>query len=579
MNKISKNLLSLLVILSASAVFFFLLRSGFSEAASFGFFLDKTSPLVGEALVVDLKIDSENVSINAAQTTVKFPSHILKVESLDKTDSIFNFWLVEPNFDNTLGEISFIGGSTISGYSGKSLQALRIKFRVIGGGAADLVFSDTAISAADGTGANVLSVSKGVSFNVLSKVEFERAEAQEVAREAELAKRLPAKPVLEIPLYPDSDAWHNTIADFSAKWDLPKDVSAVAAVLDQSSKTEPTKSSGVFDNKNFTALSNGVWYLHVRFKNNIGWGPTNHYKIGIDTEPPPAFEIVASSGLSSDEPRPNLRFESSDQFSGIKEYAIIIDNGPEITTPKSEFILPTLYPGKHSVQVVARDLAGNATTSRIDLEVLPIQNPEIHFVTERLYVGEGGFAASGISIPDSKVLGNIKLSSGETAANLESIADEKGFWTLAYDLPMKKGVYYLEVTAEDERGAHSLPIRSEEINLTERPIISIFGFGLTYKLFLVFLLAIVLVSFGLGSWTRKLQRESRQRNILIAERDVNSQLLNIKKDVASLIKKHKTKQACTPKNIENEVNYVLKKIEDNIQKNSEYILENIEEIG
>ncbi len=564
--------------MSVLLISFFFLGPKISSAASFSFVLDKANPIVGDVLIADLKIDSEDVSINAGQSTIKYPSNILKVESIDKTDSIFNFWLDEPNFDNVLGELSFIGGSTISGYSGKSLQIIRIKFKVIGNGEASLIFSDTAISAADGTGANVLSVSKGVTFTVSSKSEIEKVKTEQITREAELAKKLPAKPVLNVALYPNPENWYNLSSDFGVSWNLPKDVTDVAAVLNKIPITEPVKSEGLFDNKNFKALENGVWYLHVRFKNNIGWGVTNNYRIAIDSEPPLAFEVIVLGGLSSDNPVPTIVYESKDQFSGIGGYFIKIDNEAEIKTEKTEFTFPNLMPAKHKVTVTAKDKAGNATSSNIEIEVLPIASPQILFVSRELFIGEGGLAVNGSSVQDAIINVYLKTESGQTILETKTNSTDKGFWSLSIDQPLKKGNYYVEIKAQDSRGAWSLPVKSENINLSERPVITIGGIDLTYKWFVITLIVILLISFVLGYWTRLLSRISRQRRILIAERDVNAQLQNIKKDVSGLIEKHKNIEACTPKSIENEVNFVLKKIETNIQKNSDYILENIEEI-
>jgi len=79
-------------------------------------------------------------------------------------------------------------------------------------------------------------------------------------------------------------------------WDLPNDVTAVATEVDQHPDAVPAKSEGLFDNKTFSPLEDGVWYLHVQFKNSIGWGPTLHYRIGIDTAPPLGFSVTSPSG-------------------------------------------------------------------------------------------------------------------------------------------------------------------------------------------------------------------------------------------------------------------------------------------
>ncbi len=565
-----------LVAIIIFAVFF---RPAITEAASLGMFTDKANPVVGDTLTVDVKIDSEDVSINAAQATIKFPTDILKVDTLDKTDSTFNFWLTEPSFDNTLGNVSFVGGSTISGYSGKSLQVLRIKFKVIGNGDASLVFSDTAISAADGSGANVLSISKGVSFSVLSKSEVNKAAQAQITRAAEIAASLPTKPVLNVLLYPNSGSWYDTVSDFSANWNLPKDVTDIASSLDKIPNTDPTKSEGLFDNKTFKALSNGVWYLHVRFKNNIGWGVTNHYKILIDALPPLPFKVEITGDPVSDNPTPEIKFSSSDQFSGIDYYQILIDGKEEVKTQKTSYVFKPVAPGKHQVVVDARDKAGNITEGRLDLEILPIQSPEILFINRNIFIGEGGLSLNGSSFPSSTILYNLKLESGESIFKGEVSSNEKGFWSVSIDQSLKKGSYIVEITAKDNRGALSFPVKSDSISVTERPVLVLGKLNVTYQGLLVILILFFGISFFSGWVLRNLAEKQRHNRIIIAERDVNAILVNIEKDIASIIKEHKVNGEAPGKDVEINVNYTLKKIDGNIEKAKNYVLENIEEIG
>ena len=60
----------------------------------------------------------------------------------------------------------FIVGST-SGFSGKSLQILKIVFRTKEAGNADLTFTDAAITASDGSGTNVISTIRGVQITIV----------------------------------------------------------------------------------------------------------------------------------------------------------------------------------------------------------------------------------------------------------------------------------------------------------------------------------------------------------------------------------------------------------------------------
>jgi len=577
MRNFKLNLFLALTIIVFSIAFF---RPNIADAASLGLFIDKENPVVGDTLVVDLKIDSEDESINAAQATVKFPSNILKSQSIDKTDSIFNFWLDEPSSDNDLGEISFIGGSTISGYSGKSLQVLRMKFKVIGNGEASLVFSDTAISSADGSGSNVLSTSKGISFSVLSKSEIGKIQQAQITREAEVASNLPAKPVLSVSLYSNPENWYNLVSDFSASWNLPKDITDVATSLDKVPSTNPTKSEGLFDNKVFKSLSNGIWYLHIRFKNNIGWGVTNHYRIAIDSLPPLPFKVEITGNPISDNPIPEIKFTSSDQFAGIEYYQILVDGKEDNRIKETTYTFKPIAPGKHKIIVSARDKAGNVTEGRLDLEVLPIQSPEILFINRNVFIGEGGLFLNGSSLPSSTVLYNLKLKSGENILQGEVASNDKGFWSIDISQPLKKGSYIIEITAKDSRGALSFPVESNSISITERPVLVLGRLNVTYQGLSIILILFFAISFFLGWLFRHRADKQRNNRIVIAERDVNAMLVNIDKDIKSIIKDHKIDgKEPLDSNVEVNVNYILNKIGGNIERAKKYILENIEEIG
>ena len=87
-----------------------------SHAAILSLTADKTSVKIGDTFEVDIKIDTENVGINAAQATLQFPSNILSVTGINRANSVFSFWLQEPDYSNEKGQVTFIGGST-SGFT------------------------------------------------------------------------------------------------------------------------------------------------------------------------------------------------------------------------------------------------------------------------------------------------------------------------------------------------------------------------------------------------------------------------------------------------------------------------------
>lgn len=362
----------------------FVILPHFVKASSFNLSTGKTTFAIGDTFSVYVRIDSPDTGINAAQATIQFPKGVINVTGLDKTASVFSFWLQDPAYSNDNGTISFIGGST-SGFAGKSLEALKINFKVVGAGSAEIVFTDGAITASDGSGTNVLDSMKGIQIASASKQEIQAITPPpvvQITRPAVPTGRLPIKPVVNIPFYPDSNSWYNVSSNFIVRWNLPNDVTGVATAIDKNPSTNSTASEGLFDNKNFEGLSDGVWYLHIRFKNDVGWGPTLNYKISIDTVPPTQFTAVVKEGNNTDVITPTLEYQSSDPI-GVSYYKIIVDSQTVTSTVNTAFTLPPQGRGNHSVIVQAFDLAGNRTESRINL-----------YIQEKPFFVIGGFGVS-----------------------------------------------------------------------------------------------------------------------------------------------------------------------------------------
>src|SRR3989338_5643043 len=152
-------------------------------AATFSVVPASQTVAVGQEFNADLLIDSEGVSINAAQAVLNFPSSVLQAVAIDNASSVFNFWVEDPNIAN--GAISFIGG-TSKDANDKALKVFRIKFKAVGAGTADITINEGVVTASDGKGTNVLSVVKGgriiVSPSAIKPQEPTRVAEEEVKK-------------------------------------------------------------------------------------------------------------------------------------------------------------------------------------------------------------------------------------------------------------------------------------------------------------------------------------------------------------------------------------------------------------
>jgi hypothetical protein len=575
-----KKVLILFAILTAG---FFFMDPVEVSAASLNLAANKVNISIGDTVRVDIHVNSEGSGVNAFQATLNFPKDILQTQSIDKTDSIVNFWLQDPTFSNDTGQIKFIGGST-SGLFGQSLQIATVVFKATGSGQANLVFSDGAVTASDGSGTNVLSVMNGLQMSVIPKTGVVVPGAataavpmSQIVREAVPAAAVPARPILEIPLYPNPVNWYNLVSNFLVQWTLPLDITGVATAVDKSPTTVPTVSEGLFNNKNFNVLPDGVSHLHVRFKNNIGWGSTTHYRLAIDTKPPLPFEITITPAFSTMDPNPTISYETADQLSGLNNYTVQIDNVAATATDETTFAFVKLSPGKHTVTVAAIDKAGNKTIKTTEIDILPLPSPTITSVSREVFVGEGGLKFQGVSLPDFSVNVVLRSGAGDFIDSVLARPDQNGNFSGEINNSLRKGNYYLEFIAENNQGAVSLTIKSAEIKAKERPVMSFGGLEITQSGVVVILALTLFLGIALGWLLLKEQKIMRGHRTLIAQRDIVAVFGLINKDVNKMMDNYGDNEI--DKREASEIQFILKRIQSNMNKLSKYLIENVGEIN
>lgn len=564
----------------SGALLFFLLASRVSAATLF--LLPKTGEFrVGQEFEVELKINGEGQGFNAAQATIQFTKDVLEVKSVDYSPnaSIFNFWLENPTFSNADGKITFTGGAT-NGISGSAIPILKVKFVAKGVGDGAVTFSDAAITASDGSGSNILSTMEIATFKVVPGVVVPKPVLPApvlVTRTPEKAQNLPAKPTLSVSLYPDQEKWYNLVSDFLVQWDLPKDVAGVSTAINDSSTFVPAaQSEGLFDSKMFGSLENGIHYLHMRFQNNVGWGPTAHYRLAIDTVPPLPFKIESTDGLKTGNPAPKISFATSDSISGIRNYLVRVDNRDEIISEKGDLTLSLLGPGQHHILVRAVDNAGNFLEDNVDLEILPLPTPTIGFVTKSVSFGELIFTAGKVQ-PGLGVQVKLNDEKGQEAFSGKGTVDPVGNWEILIKNPLSVGQYSLVVTAVDERGALSYPAETQLLRVRSRPVISIGSLDLGwFEILLLFGLAVAAVA-SFAAWHFTAEREKRGAYKTIIGRDIEKLTTMLENDLQSF-KELRTSSSSDEK-IHAETENRIAKMQEKIDKMKKYLPEEMEKMG
>lgn len=538
---------------------------------------------IGDTLEAVVKIDTEGAGINAVQGTLQYPKDILQAIKLDKSDSVFDFWLQEPTYSNEAGRVTFAGGSTV-GSVGKSLQVFRIVFTVKGSGRAELVLADAAVTASDGSGTNVLSTIHGLVVNSTpgtgasagTPVSTQIPAPVQITRPALPASGLPTRPEVTIPLYPNTTEWFNRTDAFIARWKLPPDVSAVSTALDQNVNSSIDTSEGLFESKVFTAIPrDGIWYLHVRFRNNLGWGTANNYRIAVDTHPPLSFTARVEEGASTDNPTPVLKFSTKDSLSGLKDYQVSIDGGSAVLLAAEKYTgtykLPPQAPGKHRIAIRAEDYASNSAEYDLNINITPITAPIITFVTEELFSNkQTGVAVKGTVAPNMNVL--LTLHQGSTSiASVTARGDKNGNWEKQFNNQLANGSYSVSAQSQDERGALSLAVESPEVSVASEPIIQLGSIELGAGGASVLLLLLLVGGFGGGIWYWKKREGKLAMRVGFAEAEITKIFRLIADDI-----KKASDAIKSPTTADDE--YAVKRLEENIKKMEEYVKRGIQKI-
>ena len=474
---------------------------------------------VGTTFSVVVKVSSGGILINAAEGSLIFNTEELNVVSLSKSGSIFTLWTTEPTFSNSAGTIEFEGGTPTS-FSGAAGTIVTITFKVKKSATANLNFISGAVLAADGKGTNVLANMSGGTYTL--KPGIITPPAEEVPPEEYVAPPTvgaPAAPVIFSLTHSDENKWYSN-NDPEFNWQLPPDVTKVSYAIDQNPTTNPKfVAETLIDKVSFTDLEDDIWYFHINFKNQYGWGKLTHRKVLIDTEPPKPFEIKVDNGRDPTNPTPILHFKTEDDLSGLEYYEVQIDEEPAAAAAEIEKNpyqpLPQL-PGKHFVEVRAFDKAGNFSSATTEFEILPIEPPKITKIPKSIRIGEV-LKIEGEAKPEITV--RIYIQRLEKEPVIEKVtADLEGKWTLSYEKPLAKGDYLIWAQAEDKRGALSYPTKKYPLGVGLPPFLKIGKIALDYLTTMITLIilivgALVVIFYSwyrISLWRKRVRTETKE---------------------------------------------------------------------
>lgn len=346
---------------------------------------------VGQSFTVTIQTNPQGKSVNAVEAKLSFDNTKLAVTGLSKTGSVFSLWTTEPAYSNSAGTIDFGGGSP-SPFTTKS-NLITVTFKAIAEGSATVSTASASVLAADGLGTDVYTAGSGASYTLTpastpKPAEEAPAKSEEDPDDSDATITFgdpPRAPEAGSTVFLDPELWYPTkVGVFT--WEVPFDVDVLALDISTSSEFEPAT---VYDppieqlSLNEEMLMDGVQYLTMQYKNQVGWGAILHRKIMVDTTPPLPFTVNVRAGNSATA-FPLLTFEAKDETSGVVKYEMSIADGEpvEITPDEAKlgYLLKDLEDGTYTVKVVAHDFAGNKTESSSAVLITAGWHPPVEVV-------------------------------------------------------------------------------------------------------------------------------------------------------------------------------------------------------
>ncbi|MDO8574946.1 MAG: cohesin domain-containing protein, partial [bacterium] len=513
-----------------------------TEAATLYFSPSSGTYSTGRNFTVSVRVDSSQ-ALNAVSGVVIFPASKLEVSSVSKTGSIFNLWVQEPSFSNvdSLGNVRFEGIVLNPGFTGDG-KLLSVTFRVKAAGEADLSFSSGSVLANDGLGTNILNNLDTANF-VLS------VGAISTPEEVATPSRLPPEPFIkhevknqdgEMILVRDSEAPEKWINSSFNKfiWTIPSGVTGVSVLLHDKPTANPgSKPDGFFDNKVYERLNDGIYIFHIRYQNDLGAGPILHYKFMVDATPPGLFQIILPDGEVTANPTPRIRFETTDNLSGIARYEVKIDDGNWFNAAQlkvSSYVLPKLGPGEHIILVRAYDKAENYAEASAKIIISAIAAPSItEYPTNIISPGQT-LVIKGTAT--SKATVEIHMNKkGQAPIVFSARADDDGNFEADYENAIPSGAYEVWAKQILESGSESFPSVPVYIGVNSwfwRAFQWLKNVGGIMIIGLVLIAALVVAAYyfihHFRMWRVKLRREVRE-----AESAVERGFKKLKKEIKS----------------------------------------------
>lgn len=496
MSKLLKNIFVLILGI-------FLIHAEVASAAVISFLPAGGTYGVGQTFAVEVIVSSPDQAVNAFSGDISFPEDKLAVQSVSKTGSIVNFWATDPAISS--GSIHYEGITLDPGYTGYEGKIIKIIFKARSPGQALVQFTSASVLRNDGLGTSAISTTSTASYTIVS------------GKEQTVPSNLPEKPIVTSSTHPNQDSWYQNNTP-RLEWSLPSDVLGVGLAIDHTpTETPVVHSLGRVTSYTAGKLTDGLWFAHVRYLNQNGWGDAADYRLGIDTTAPVGLSIVPQGSAQNDTAE-TLGLSARDATSGIDHYAIAIDGGdPQIVAPADSWQTPALPPQEHTVSGTVFDKAGNSATAKTAFTTTGVQPPTIDSYPNELESGDT-LAVSGHAYPRSNVTLSILPNlddaylfgtplpiRGNHITETQSVeTDQNGSFNIAYDKKVKSGTYLLSAIAK--LGTYeSLPSPTISIAVHDSFLTQIIRFIMRFFNLLILLISLTAIYLSLRYYRLKKQ--------------------------------------------------------------------------